>query len=58
MVQVSGRAGRRDKSGTVILQTSQPEHPLIQMVQRFAYQEMAKMQLTERSMFHIRHITD
>ena len=51
MVQVSGRAGRRDKSGTVILQTTQPEHPLIQMVQRFAYQEMAKMQLTERSMF-------
>ena len=51
MVQVGGRAGRRDKSGTVILQTTQPEHPLIQMVQRFAYQEMAKMQLTERSMF-------
>lgn len=51
MVQVSGRAGRRDKRGTVILQTSQPEHPLIQMVQQFAYKEMVGLQLTERSMF-------
>lgn len=51
MVQVSGRAGRRDKRGTVILQTTQPEHPLIQMVQRSAYQEMVSMQLGERSMF-------
>lgn len=51
MVQVSGRAGRRDKRGLVILQTSQPEHPLIQMVQRFSYKEMVDWQLSERSMF-------
>jgi primosomal protein N' (replication factor Y) len=51
MVQVSGRAGRRDKRGLVVLQTSQPEHPLIRMVQAFAYEEMVKFQLAERSMF-------
>lgn len=51
MAQVSGRAGRREKKGTVVLQTSQPEHPLIQMVKRFAYKDMARLQLTERSMF-------
>ncbi|MEG1748208.1 MAG: primosomal protein N' [Tannerellaceae bacterium] len=51
MVQVSGRAGRREKQGSVILQTSQPEHPLIRMVQQFAYKEMVAMQLSERSMF-------
>lgn len=51
MVQVSGRAGRRRKQGTVVLQTSQPEHPLIRMVQRFAYKEMGSLQLDERRLF-------
>ena len=51
MVQVSGRAGRRDKRGTVILQTTQPEHNLIRMVKHFAYKEMVSLQLSERSMF-------
>lgn len=51
MVQVSGRAGRRDKRGLVVLQTNQPEHPLIQMVQHFAYKEMVRLQLSERSVF-------
>ena len=52
MVQVSGRAGRRQKQGIVILQTKQPDHPLIQLVQHFAYKEMVNIQLSERSMFH------
>ena len=52
LVQVSGRAGRRDKQGVVILQTSQPEHPLLQQVMSFAYQDMVDSQLGERKMFH------
>lgn len=52
MIQVSGRAGRRDKRGIVILQTSQPEHPIIHMVQQFAYKDMVNLQLSERSIFH------
>lgn len=51
MVQVSGRAGRRDKRGTVVLQTSQPDHPLIRMVEQMDYKSMVRLQLSERSMF-------
>lgn len=52
MLQVSGRAGRRDKQGWVVLQTSQSENPLLQMVQRFDYEGMAQVQLQERHLFH------
>jgi len=51
MVQVSGRAGRRDKRGTVVLQTNQPEHPIIRLVEQFDYKGMVEMQLAERSLF-------
>ncbi len=51
MVQVSGRAGRRDKRGTVVVQTSQPEHPLIRMVQESNYAGMVDWQLAERSLY-------
>lgn len=52
MMQVSGRAGRRQKQGCVVIQTSQLEHPLLQMIQAFDYAGMAHMQLSERKMFH------
>ncbi|HRR63044.1 MAG TPA: primosomal protein N', partial [Paludibacteraceae bacterium] len=32
LAQVSGRAGRKNKQGTVILQTFEPQHPIIQQV--------------------------
>lgn len=51
LVQVSGRAGRRDKQGTVILQTSQPDNPLIQLVREQDYKKMVDWQLAERSLF-------
>lgn len=52
MMQVSGRAGRRDKQGQVILQTSQPDHPLLQHIIAYDYEGMIKNQLPEREFFH------
>jgi primosomal protein N' (replication factor Y) len=51
MSQVAGRAGRRKKRGEVILQTSHPEHPLIQMVLQQNYEGMYAMQMEERELF-------
>jgi primosomal protein N' (replication factor Y) len=49
--QVAGRAGRRKKQGEVILQTSHPEHPLIQTVLNYDYRGMYDIQMEERSLF-------
>jgi primosomal protein N' (replication factor Y) len=51
MSQVAGRAGRRKTQGEVILQTSHPEHPLIQMVLQHDYSGMYSMQMEERELF-------
>ena len=51
MAQVGGRAGRRKTQGTVILQTSDPEHPLIQSVIENDYEKMYQMQIGERRLF-------
>ncbi|MDR2469843.1 MAG: primosomal protein N' [Tannerella sp.] len=51
MMQVGGRAGRREKQGIVVIQTSQPEHPLLQMVRQGDYDGMVRLQLDERRMF-------
>jgi primosomal protein N' (replication factor Y) len=51
MAQVSGRAGRRKTQGEVILQTANPEHPLIQMVLDNNYKGMYEMQMEERNLF-------
>ena len=51
MEQVSGRAGRKDKQGTVIIQTWQPGHPIIQDVVRHDYISMYERQLAERLRF-------
>jgi primosomal protein N' (replication factor Y) len=48
IIQVSGRAGRADKIGHVILQTRQPEHPLLQTLIRHDYARFAISSLQER----------
>lgn len=51
LTQVSGRAGRKGKQGTVLLQTSQPNHPIVQFVKHNDYRAFFDMQLEERNMF-------
>ena len=51
MEQVSGRAGRKNRKGVVVLQTSQPESPLIRQVIAHDYEGMYNMQLSERKAF-------
>jgi primosomal protein N' (replication factor Y) len=45
---VSGRAGRRDKPGLVVIQTSGPDHPLLQTILRHNYKEFFATQLADR----------
>jgi len=51
MAQVSGRAGRKNKRGTVVLQTSSPEHVVIGQVIRNDYKAMFNTQCEERKLF-------
>lgn len=51
MVQVAGRAGRRRERGRVVVQTSQPQHPVIKYVATADYRLMAEAELAERCSF-------
>ncbi len=51
MVQVSGRAGRTDGCGLVVLQTHDTENGMIDLVRRNDYEGMAATQLAERRLF-------
>lgn len=51
MVQVAGRAGRKDKKGTVIIQTGQPDHWIIQKVMEHDYIGFYKNEIIERENF-------
>ena len=48
MMQVAGRAGRHNDRGRVVIQTSQPKHPVISYVASGDYHAMALKELEER----------
>lgn len=52
ITQVAGRAGRRQTAGEVIVQTSQPQHPVIRQAAEGDYLSMVNAQLREREAFH------
>jgi primosomal protein N' (replication factor Y) len=50
LVQVAGRSGRGSTAGKVILQTHQPEHPLLQLLINQGYSQFAKLLLDQRQL--------
>jgi len=52
MSQVSGRAGRREQKGLVIIQTSNPEHPVFEKIISNDYLGLAQQEMAERRKFN------
>lgn len=48
LLQVSGRAGREEKRGTVVIQTRHPNHPLLQLLIQKGYHSFSQTLLGER----------
>lgn len=48
IIQVAGRAGREHKKGHVVMQTRQPEHPLLNTLIQQGYSHFAQAALAER----------
>ncbi|OHX66749.1 replication restart helicase PriA [Flammeovirga pacifica] len=52
LTQVSGRAGRRGETGTVILQTQQPSETLFAKVARNDYHNFYRKEIKDREQYH------
>ena len=48
LAQVSGRAGRSDKPGRVVVQTTVPDHPSVVLAASHDYEGFAELELAER----------
>lgn len=53
LIQVAGRAGRVHQAGKVIIQTCQPDNPLLKEILRQDYSQLASMLLKERQQCHL-----
>ncbi len=51
LTQLAGRAGRHEKEGVMIIQTRQPEHPVLQLIADHDYKGFYNMQIEERKQF-------
>jgi len=51
MEQVSGRAGRKDADGKVLVQVSNIQHPVLQFVKEHDYQKLYAFEITNRKNF-------
>ncbi len=51
MTQAAGRSGRKNKRGTVIIQTSDPEQPIYRFIVNNDFESFYNLQLTERRLF-------
>ena len=51
IMQFAGRGGRGTERGEVIIQTAEPDHPILQQIARGDYEAMAREQSAERQSF-------
>ena len=51
MEQVSGRAGRKDESGKVLIQVSNTTHPVLQFVKHHDYKSLYHFEIVNRKNF-------